>query len=558
MLHWRQEVPVQSIIRSTIIAVLLAAGRGGAAPLQALPDFSLERFNLDPDGLGSLGLGSGLTLPARAWRLSAGLQLERDPLLLSLQGVSAGAAIRNRFTLNLTGAFAVTRWLEVAGQLNVVPHQSGDNLASVGFDQPGSAAFSEPFLSARAGLLRSAEGAPVDLAVQLGLGIPLASAQAFGRNEYPSLAPRVMASRNVGSVLASLDVGTLLRTNAALPGGQRIGSQLDGGLALTTDLLQHLRAETSLRFVQPFTKVPGGLELLAGLRYRALPRLELFAIGGPGFHDSPGTPAFRLMLGAAFTPELAVQPSASKTTSSLSGLVCAPSPAPVCPPPPVVVTREPGPCDPGQKHTPEQCPDNDDDHDGITNAKDECPLEPGPLSARGCPDRDGDGVPDKLDNCPDQPGPASNQGCPVKIKEMVVITANELEIKQKVFFDPGKTRVLPQSFGLLNDLARVIEAHPEMTGIVIEGHTDNTGNAQRNREVSQGRAEAVRDYLIKKGVAPNRLQAKGFGPDRPIAPNATAPGRAKNRRVEFRLGGQQQQGQAPSSLPLPKSPLENP
>ena len=549
---------MQSLIRSTVIAVLLAAGQGRGAPLQPLPDFSLERFNLDPDGLGSLGLGSGLTLPARNYRLSAGLQLEHDPLLLSLQGVPAGAAIRNRFTLNLTGAYAVTRWLEVAGQLNVVPSQTGDNLSSVGLQQPGSAAFNEPFVSARAGLLRSEEGAPLDLAVQLGLGVPLASGQAFGHNDSPSLVPRVMVSRNVGSVLASLDVGTLLRTNVGLPGGQRIGSQLDGGLALTTDLLQALRVETSLRFVQPFTKVPGGLELLAGVRYRALPRLELFAIGGPGFHDSPGTPAFRVMLGAAYTPALAVRPDAPTASSALSGPVCAPSPAPVCPAPP---PRELGPCDPGQKHTPEQCPDLDDDHDGITNAKDECPLEPGPLATRGCPDRDGDGVPDKIDNCPDQPGPASNQGCPVKIKEMVVITANELEIKHKVFFDPGKTRVLPVSFGLLNDVARVIEAHPEMTGIIIEGHTDNTGNAQRNREVSQGRAEAVRDYLIKKGVAPGRLQAKGYGPDRPIAPNATAPGRAKNRRVEFRLVGQQAPAGEQLPLPLPnpaKSPLENP
>jgi outer membrane protein OmpA-like peptidoglycan-associated protein len=150
----------------------------------------------------------------------------------------------------------------------------------------------------------------------------------------------------------------------------------------------------------------------------------------------------------------------------------------------------------------------------------------------------------------------------VKIKEMVVITAQQLEIKHKVYFDLGKTRVLPRSFGLLDDVAKVIKAHPAMAAIVIEGHTDNTGNAQRNREVSQARAEAVRDYLIKRGVPPNRLQAKGYGPDRPIAPNATAPGRATNRRVEFRLGQQQQQQQPlPSSvlpLPAPPSPVENP
>ena len=537
-------------VRLTVIA-LIAAGQARADALQPLPNFSLERFNLDADGLGSLGLGSGLTLPEHSYRVSAGLQFERDPLLLNLQGVPYGAVIRNRFTLGVTGAYAVNRWLEVAGQLNVVPNQVGNDLGSVGFQQPDKAAISEPFVSARAGVMRRDAGAPLDVAVQLGLGIPLASAQAFGRNDSPSLVPRVMASREIGTVLASVDVGTLLRTNVALPGGQRIGSQLDGGVALSSELLQRLRAEVSMRFAQPFTKVPGGLELLAGARYRLLPRLEVFAIGGPGFDNSPGTPAFRAMLGAAFTPEEPVRAAAVASTTGAppaSAVVCPPLPlpAPVCPaaPPP----RALGPCDPGQKHTPEQCPDLDDDHDGITNAIDECPLEPGPLSARGCPDRDGDGVPDKIDNCPDQPGPASNQGCPVKIKEMVVITAQELEIKQKIFFDLGKTRVLPQSFPLLDDVAKVIKAHPEMAGIVIEGHTDDTGNPQRNREVSQARAEAVRDYLIKKGVAPGRLQAKGHGPDRPIAPNATAPGRAKNRRVEFRLIGQKP---AEPALPLP-------
>lgn len=530
-------------IRPTLIILLLAAAQARSAPLQPLPDFSLERFNLDSDGLGSLGLGSGLTLPAHSYRLSAGLQFERDPLLLSLDGNSNGAIIRNRFTLGLTGAYALTRWLEVAGQLSVVPGQRGDNLAAVGFEQPGKAAFSEPFLSARAGLLRSDDGAPLDLAVQLGVGVPLASAGAFGRNDSPSLVPRVMVSRSVGTVLASLDVGTLLRTNVALSGGQRIGSQLDGGLALSTNLLERLRAEASLRFVQPFTKVPGGLELLAGARYQALPRLEIFAIGGPGIHYGPGTPAFRVLLGAAFTPE---PPPVVKALPPANGPVCASAPTAVCPvfPPPPRLTA-PGPCDPGQKHTPAQCPDLDDDHDGITNIKDECPLEPGPLATRGCPDRDGDGVADKFDNCPDQPGPASNQGCPVKIKEQVVLTAEELEIKHKIYFDLGKTRVLPRSFSLLDDVARVIEAHPELPVIVIEGHTDNTGNPQRNREVSQARAEAVRAYLIKKGVAPSRLQAKGFGPDRPLAPNLTAAGLAKNRRVEFRIVS------LPPPLPLP-------
>jgi len=82
-------------------------------------------------------------------------------------------------------------------------------------------------------------------------------------------------------------------------------------------------------------------------------------------------------------------------------------------------------------------------------------------------------------------------------------------------------------------VAQVIRAHPELEKIYIEGHTDNRGGAEFNRNLSRRRAESVRNYFINRGVAPERLEARGYGPDRPIAPNTTAQGRAANRRVEF-------------------------
>ena len=91
------------------------------------------------------------------------------------------------------------------------------------------------------------------------------------------------------------------------------------------------------------------------------------------------------------------------------------------------------PCEAGLKHLPEQCPDLDDDGDGIPNKLDLCPLEPGIPETHGCPvkDTDGDGVPDHLDNCPNEPGPAWNHGCPVARKQLVVdhvfINRNEIE-----------------------------------------------------------------------------------------------------------------------------------
>jgi outer membrane protein OmpA-like peptidoglycan-associated protein len=189
------------------------------------------------------------------------------------------------------------------------------------------------------------------------------------------------------------------------------------------------------------------------------------------------------------------------------------------------------------------CPDTD--KDGIEDAVDACPTEPGIAELKGCPakDTDGDTLPDHRDNCPTEPGPVDNQGCPVKEKQIVEIQKDRIEIKDKVYFDTNKTTIQRRSFKLLDQVAKVILEHPELEKVWIEGHTDERGSNQYNDELSQRRAEAVREYLIKKGVAPQRLEARGMGRSLPVAPNTTEKGRAANRRVEFlttpREGAQQ-------------------
>jgi outer membrane protein OmpA-like peptidoglycan-associated protein len=177
----------------------------------------------------------------------------------------------------------------------------------------------------------------------------------------------------------------------------------------------------------------------------------------------------------------------------------------------------------------------DADQDGIEDAADRCPAEAGLTELRGCPakDSDGDGLADHLDNCPAEKGVADNQGCPVQQKQLVAIQKGKLEIKEQVFFATGKSIIQPRSFKMLDQVAKVLGQHPEVEKVIIEGHTDNRGNAESNRKLSQARAEAVARYLQKKGVAAVRLEAKGFGPDRSLASNDTEKGRATNRRVEF-------------------------
>lgn len=106
-------------------------------------------------------------------------------------------------------------------------------------------------------------------------------------------------------------------------------------------------------------------------------------------------------------------------------------------------------------------------------------------------------------------------------------------IKDRVYFDTAKATIQARSFGLLNQVASILKDHAEVEHVVVEGHTDSRGSADYNRRLSQDRAGSVKAYLMKQGVEANRLDAKGYGPDRPVADNKTDKGRELNRRVEF-------------------------
>lgn len=178
------------------------------------------------------------------------------------------------------------------------------------------------------------------------------------------------------------------------------------------------------------------------------------------------------------------------------------------------------------------CPDRDGD--GLFDAVDTCPDTPGPQGAAGCPDRDGDLVADFRDQCPDEPADAAadpqfSDGCPSR----VVVTRDMIEIKEKVFFDSGRATIQSRSHGLLDDVAKVLVANPELSKVEVAGHTDSHGSEESNLRLSQSRAEAVVVYLIGQGVDSGRLVPKGYGETKPIDSNETRAGRSNNRRVEF-------------------------
>lgn len=175
------------------------------------------------------------------------------------------------------------------------------------------------------------------------------------------------------------------------------------------------------------------------------------------------------------------------------------------------------------------CPDQD--NDGIADPDDACPTEKGSAAMKGCPDRDNDGIPDKDDKCPDVAGIAANKGCPEVKEEVKKVLATAL---QGIQFETGKDIIRSSSFPILNNVVKVMNENPEYK-LSIEGHTDNVGDPAKNLDLSNRRANAVMKYLTGKKIDASRLRAKGFGDTTPVDTNATPAGRAKNRRVEFKV-----------------------
>jgi OmpA-OmpF porin, OOP family len=179
----------------------------------------------------------------------------------------------------------------------------------------------------------------------------------------------------------------------------------------------------------------------------------------------------------------------------------------------------------------------DTDGDGIPDAEDTCPNEAGRSTGdprtHGCPDRDDDGIIDSEDKCPDDPGTKQHDGCPEPERRRVIYKDGQLEILDSVNFEHNSTELRPESRGLLDQVAQTLRENPEIKKVRVEGHTDDTGPRDVNLRLSRARANAVRTYLINKGVNSDRLSAEGYGPDKPIQEGTTDEARKSNRRVEF-------------------------
>lgn len=514
------------------------------------------------------------------FRVGGGFYLtySNDPLTIYDRN---GDRVLNAVTDQLVGdAFAsISLWsfLDIGVDVPVVFMGKGNPpSAATGLERVDGAALGDVRLDMKGVILPSAKYG-IGLALAEDVTFPTATAGNYAGDNGVTLTTRLVLDYMVRGWQFVANVGYRARFYETvffryqpgdIPGNSADPELLiSAGLALPIlcgklDLLGTAEART--RAADPFAdEFDTAVDIMGGARLR-LGNFNLVAAGGGGVTRAYGSPEYRLTASVAYVPDVDKN---CRVDTDGDGVLDDEDKCPTIPGPAVtwgcpdddgdlVVGDEdfcPDKAGPASLHG---CPDTDGDgiadindlcptvpgmaefqgcpdtdKDGVSDLKDRCPKDRGPKELDGCPDRDGDGLVDIDDQCPEVPGPKENAGCPEGATKAVEM----FKVRDKIFFVSGKSIIKRESFPMLNDLAKSFNDHPELLKVRVEGHTDSLGNRAMNQKLSQNRAEAVRKYLIKQGVAAERLVAEGFADSKPIASNDTVKGRAINRRVEFTI-----------------------
>lgn len=486
------------------------------------PDTSRPALGLDAD----FTVESATPMPAGSWRGEILLDYARGLLAVRSGDAKLGNLIDDRLTAHLLAGYAFGR-LEIGLDLPITLTQ-GSNLGlltSTGVTGPlvapiAGSALGDVRLVARMPLFTERR-LPVSLAALLDLRAPTGNGSAFASDGAMGI-PGIVATRQAGPVRLDAQLGYVLRGQgqyaqlvvhdalafgvaASLPLPRAGAIESWRGIAELTGQIPRGSALDSVRYRAP-------LGIRAGVRAKLWRFLGLDLGGGTGLGEAGyGRESWRVFAGLRWDYVFSDRDGDG-----------------------VADDRDECPDVPGLAEF-HGCPEpRDRDGDGIADDRDRCPTEKGPPELEGCPDSDGDGVPDIDDKCPHEPGPAQNDGCPV-VGPAVEIETTRLSLKDSINFDTGMDTLRPESHRILGTIAEILRSHRELQRMRVEGHTDNVGTASYNKDLSRRRASRVVEYLTAHGVTRERLVPEGYGFERPVMSNATALGRAKNRRVEFTI-----------------------
>jgi len=482
-----------------------------------------------------LAVGSASTY--RQWGFGAGVWFDYAYRPLAVDG--GPDLVRHLFLTTLYGNVAFTDWLSVG---------LGIPLALVEAPGTGDFALSDLRLGIK-GRILGGNGRGFGLALSADLTFPTATKDLYIGDELVTGTPQVILDWQGRGWTIAWNLGVRLKkpVDFILNGASvhTAGHQVMLGAGLVAPLLcGRLEGIGTLEFrtslTRPFrSDYDNQLDLMAGLRGR-FAGLVLTAAAGGGPLKGFGSPVVRGVVQVGYE---------GKTLDC----GCAPTPPPDRDGDGLPDAEDQCPDQPGPRDT-AGCPDRDGD--GIPDGEDRCPEEPGPKALRGCPDRDRDGIADRDDACPDSPGEARFQGCPDSDGDGIpdpkdacpsepapgtpdgcppkaVQQGDRIELLEPVFFEFDSVEFRPGSERILQHVARILAAHPQIRKVRIEGHTDDSGTERHNRNLSERRAEAVRRFLLGQGIPPEMLETRGYGLSRPMVPNTSEENRQRNRRVEF-------------------------
>lgn len=455
-------------------------------------------------------------------------------------------------------------------------------------------------------------GDPISLAIGAQLHAPTGNREAFVSDGQVRLSPRLMIAGDLAAFAYSLRAGFGYRPQDDGFGPVPTGSELsfvatagvrvaDGALLLGPELWGSTVVSSAdaafARDTTPFELLFGAHFFVSGFRG---------GVGvGPGLTRGIGAPEVRFVATLAFVPEAESDrdgdgivdeedacpdlPGPKSTDSALHGCPDRDGdriidPKDACPDTPGVASDDPekhGCPPPGDRDgdgiideedacpdvpgVPSEDPDKhgcppDRDGDGIIDDEDACPDVPGVRHAdpqkNGCPsDRDGDDIIDDDDACPDVPGLPNEDpelhGCP-----LARVEKDQIVITQRIEFEFDSAKLVPSSTPVLEAVLEILNEHPQIDDVLVEGHTDNKGKPAYNEKLSARRAASVVNWLVEHGVERSRLRSAGVGMARPIASNVDDVGRQKNRRVEFHIAQQETETEAEQREPEAPAPRE--
>jgi OOP family OmpA-OmpF porin len=588
-----------SRLSSHLLGTALALAVASAAPSAAADGIALDRFNPAPAGDRMFGVPSPFAAGGLTPHVMLLADYAHNPLVLrTVPGNSnVGNIVSGQLFLHLDGGLSLWNRVYINLDVPVALYQGGNTqtVEGVSFAAPGGAEFGDLRIGARVRLFGEYYD-PFQIGINGYVWAPTAkgsSALYVGDGKARGL-PQVVIGGHTDRIVWTAAGGPEIRA-AEQVGGTKLGNLFEWGAGIGFLLGDERHLQLGVETYGSITlgnieKHTTNSEVLADLRYRVINDLEIAIGAGPGLTSGIGTPDFRGVLSIAYTPEPPKDRDGDgiwdkdDACPDVRGVHTDDPQTNGCPPPP---DRDGD----GIPDDVDACPDvkgihtndpktngcpSDRDGDGIWDQDDACPdvkgIHTDDPKTNGCPpppaDRDGDGIPDIEDACPDIKGirtsdPKTN-GCPPRVDTdgdgifddedacplekgprdpdptrngcpRVHVTETEVFILEQVQFDTGKSTIKRVSDPLLDEVANVLKQHPELLKLEVQGHTDDRGTPGLNRTLSDARAKAVMKALVKRGIVAGRLTARGYGQDKPIAPNTTDEGRTKNRRVQFTI-----------------------